>query len=80
MEDFKESLTIKVSGKTHLAMTAFLKKHNADSHDLSHFIEDAVTWRMLDREMAFLNAKEGEEFQLFARPEYEDKDPEQISS
>ncbi len=72
MEDFQERLTITISGKTHYAMIAFLKKHGADSHDLSRFIEDAITWRIMDREMAFLHAGE-ENGQLFARPSYEEK-------
>lgn len=72
MEDFQDHLTIKLSGKTHYAMIAFLKKHGADSHDLSHFVEDAIRWRILDREIAFLNAKHGEKIELFARPDYEE--------
>jgi Xaa-Pro aminopeptidase len=65
MQDFQDRLTITLSGKTHLAMLAFLKKHGADSHDVSRFIEDAITWRIIDREMAFRNAKDDEEIALF---------------
>jgi len=72
MEDFQENLTISISGKTHYAMIAFLKKHGADSHNLSHFVEDAITWRLIDREMAFLHAKPGEHVELFRRPDYEE--------
>jgi len=72
MEDFQEHLTITISGKTHLALIAFLKKHGEDSHDLSRFIEDAVVWRMMDREIAFLHAKPGKEFHLYERPDYEE--------
>ncbi|MGB9153807.1 MAG: ribbon-helix-helix domain-containing protein [Alphaproteobacteria bacterium] len=72
MQDFTDHLTIKISGKTHYAMIAFLKKHGGDSHDLSAFIDDAIRWRILDREMAFLHAKEGEVVELFPRPAYEE--------
>jgi hypothetical protein len=72
MQDFQERLTITLSGKTHYAMIAFLKKHGADSHDISRFIEDAVTWRIIDREMAFRHAGDAEDVELFMRPAYEE--------
>lgn len=73
MEDFQDHLTVSISGKTHYAMIAFLKKHGADSHDLSAFVEDAIRWRILDREMAFLHAGEGEHVDLFMPPERESR-------
>jgi len=73
MQDFHEQITITLSGKTRYAMIAFLEKHHADSHDLSHFIEDAITWRLMDLEMSFLHAPKGEEANIFARPAYEKK-------
>jgi len=72
MQNTQEKLTIQMSVKTHSAMIAFLKKHGFDSHDVSRFIEDAVTWRIMDREIAFHHTKEGETFDLFQRPSYED--------
>jgi hypothetical protein len=71
MQDFQDHISVNISGKTHLAMIAFLKKHNADSHDLSRFVEDAVTWRILDREIAFKNAGKNEDIPLFQRSTYE---------
>jgi len=80
MQDFQERLTITLSGKTHYAMTAFLKKHGADSHDISRFIEDAITWRIMDREIAFRRADENkEEVQLFATHSY-GEEPERMSA
>jgi c-di-AMP phosphodiesterase-like protein len=56
MQNYTERLTISISGKTYSAMVAFLKKHGADSRDISRFIEDAITWRIMDRELAFHRA------------------------
>ena len=72
MENFQDSIRVELSGKTHIAILAFLKRYGADSHDLSRFIEDAVTWRMIDREMAFRHAKPGDDISLFQRPSYEE--------
>lgn len=73
MQNTQEKLTIRMSVKTHYAMIAFLKKHGLDSHDVSRFIEDAVTWRIMDREMAFHRAEqEGDRIELFQRPPYAD--------
>jgi len=72
MDDFMERLTIDITAKTHYAMINFLKKHGEDSHDISRFIEDAIIWRMMDREMAFMHAKEGEEVQVFSSPNHPD--------
>ena len=66
MQDFQERLTIDISGKTHAAMIAFLKKHGAGSQDVSRFIEDAVTWRIIDREMAFHHAENPGDVELFS--------------
>jgi hypothetical protein len=65
MQDYTERLTISISGKTHSAMIAFLKKHGADSHDISRFIEDAITWRIMDRELAFHHADREADVELF---------------
>lgn len=73
MQDYKDHMNITLSGKTHSAIISFLKKHNADTHDISRFIEDAATWRMLDREMAFKNARAGEVVELYAHPSYQGK-------
>ncbi len=70
MEDFQESLRIKITGKTHYAMLSFLRKHGADTHDLSSFIEDAIRWRIFDREMAYLHAKEGGEVSVLSDHRY----------
>ena len=70
MEDFQDHLRIKISGKTHYAMISFLKKHGGDSHDLSDFIEDAINWRILDRELAYHRAQEEEEASLSARQKF----------
>jgi hypothetical protein len=66
MEDFHDRLTIDISGKTHSAMLAFLRKHGADKQDVSRFIEDAITWRIIDREMAFHHADNDDEVELFS--------------
>ena len=66
MQDFQDRLTINISGRTHSAMIAFLKKHGADTQDVDRFIEDAITWRIIDREMAFRHADEGEDVELFS--------------
>ena len=65
MQDFQDRLTIDISGKTHAAMIAFLKKHGAGTQDVSRFIEDAVTWRIIDREMAFHHADNPDDVALF---------------
>ncbi|MDR3448440.1 MAG: ribbon-helix-helix domain-containing protein [Alphaproteobacteria bacterium] len=71
MQDFQDHLTIDLSGKTHSAMIAFLKKHGADTSDISRFVEDAITWRIIDRELAFRHADETGEVALFSTPPYE---------
>lgn len=71
MQDYQDHLNITISGKTHAAIILYLKKHDADTHDISRFIEDAATWRMLDREIAFKNAEPGEVVHLYAHPSHE---------
>jgi hypothetical protein len=66
MEDFQDRMTITLSGKTHAAMLAFLRKHGADKQDVNRFIEDAITWRIIDREMAFHHAENADDVELFA--------------
>jgi predicted transcriptional regulator len=66
MEDHQERLTIHLSAKTHHAMLAFLKKHGSDTQDVSRFVEDAITWRIMDREIAFHHATKQEEVSIFA--------------
>ncbi|MDR3448439.1 MAG: ribbon-helix-helix domain-containing protein [Alphaproteobacteria bacterium] len=51
MDDYPHRLKLTISGKTHTAMLTFLKKHGLDTNDLAHFIDDAITWRIMDREM-----------------------------
>lgn len=63
MQDFQDHLNIKISGKNHYALIAFLKKHSGNSDDdaVSRFVEEAIVWRILDREMAFRHANPAED-------------------
>ena len=70
MQDFQDRLTIKLSGKNHYALIAFLKKHigRADDADVSRFVEEAIAWRILDREMALHRADIDAEAAALTRP------------
>jgi len=72
MQDFQDRLTIKLAGKNHYALIAFLKKHggNGDSEEVSRFVEEAIAWRILDREMAFRHADTDEEAGSLMPPAY----------
>jgi hypothetical protein len=72
MQDFQDHLTIKISGKNHYALVAFLKKHGGSAEDIDRFVEEAIVWRILDREMAFRHADTEEGAKLFPSPEYTD--------
>ncbi len=52
MESFEDRVTIKMSSKTRAAMTTFLKKYGAENQEVSHFIEEAITWYILERQKA----------------------------
>lgn len=70
MEDFNDSMSFDLKGKTRYAMIAFLRKHGGDTEDLSRFIESAVIWRMVEREMAFRHAKQGDAVGIFSGGPY----------
>jgi len=71
MQDFQDHLTITMSGKNRYALLAFLKRHGADKEDVSRFVEEAIVWRIIERENAYRHANEGEEIQLFDPPKEE---------
>jgi hypothetical protein len=73
MQDFQDQLTISLAGKTHYALLAFLKKHGASKDDVSRFVEEAITWRIIDREMAFRHADGEHDVQLFNHQDNEDQ-------
>jgi hypothetical protein len=83
MQDFLNFLdrsTVHISGKNHYALLAFLKKHGGSAEDVDRFVEEAGAWRMLDREMAFRRAAEGEEIQLFTQPHGQEETDEARSA
>ena len=64
MDNFQERITITMSNKTRTAMLTFLQKYGGGNEDVSAFIEEAITWRILERQAAvrkFLAENAGEE-------------------
>jgi hypothetical protein len=49
--------TIKVSRETDIAVRSFLAQRGYKKGDLAKFIEDAVRWRVLDKTVAEIKAK-----------------------
>ena len=49
--------TIKVSKETDVALRSYLALHGMKKGDLSRFIEEAVCWRVLDRTMSEVKAR-----------------------
>lgn len=49
--------TIKVSKETDIAVRSFLAQRGYKKGDLAKFIEDAVRWRVLDKTVAEIKAK-----------------------
>jgi hypothetical protein len=74
VEDFKKNLTVTISGRTFMSMQVFLKKHGfVETDDVSRFIEDALTWRILDRESAFRRKSAVAAFKIFEDIQIEDE-------
>jgi hypothetical protein len=75
MDDFKKNLTVTITGRTCMSMQAFLKKHGYDeASDVSRFIEDALTWRILDRQLAYRRKNAIDAFNIFNNTQTEDQD------
>jgi len=65
MDDQTQRLTLKMPRKTYVAMLGFLKKHDKTVQDVPRFIEDAIIWRILDRQLAFTGAHEKTDVDIF---------------
>ncbi len=76
MEDFRYQMTVDISGKTHSALISFLQKHGQSSHDISEFVEEAITWCMIEREMAYVHRVQRAAEAPVAVAEDEDRDAE----
>ena len=49
--------TIKVSKETDVTLRSYLAQHGMKRGDLSRFIEEAVRWRVLDRTVSEVKAR-----------------------
>ena len=49
--------TIKVSKETDVTLRSYLAQHGMKKGDLSRFIEEAVRWRVLDRTVGEVKAR-----------------------
>jgi len=49
--------TIKVSKETDVTLRSYLAQHGMKKGDLSRFIEEAVRWRVLDRTVSEVKAR-----------------------
>jgi len=74
MDDYTQKLNLKISSKTYSAMLGFLKKHNKTAQDIPRFIEDALVWRILNRQLAFLGAEDKNDVDVFLNESEEQED------
>ena len=58
MQDFRFDLTVNITGKTQDAMLSYLKKHGQTVEDISSFVEDAITWYIIDQDVADIRSSD----------------------
>ena len=58
MQDFRFDLTVNITGKTQAAMLSYLKKHGQTVEDISSFVEDAITWYIIDQDVADIRSSD----------------------